>query len=80
MEEKIYSFQEMLNDLEGEVSSMIQEIEATDTITTSRLQVLSIFYNPLSSLCIFLSAFRKSLAKLSSFRQSGSLEMEMISV
>ena len=38
MEEKIYSFQEMLNDLEGEVSSMIQEIEATDTITTSRLQ------------------------------------------
>ena len=38
MEEKIYSFQEMLNDLEGEVSSMTQEIEATDTITTSRLQ------------------------------------------
>ena len=38
LEEKIYSFQEMLNDLEGEVSSMIQEIEATDTITTSRLQ------------------------------------------
>ena len=39
------------------------------------LSLLSIFYNPLSSLCIFLSAFRKSPAKLSSFRQSGSLEM-----
>ena len=43
-------------------------------------KIYSLFYNPLSSLCIFLSAFRKSPAKLSSFRQSGSLEMEMISV
>ena len=35
--EKRSSLQERLNELEGEVSSMIQEIEATDTIITSRL-------------------------------------------
>ena len=62
------------------VDDLDEQINAKKVLEILEEKIYSLFYNPLSSLCIFLSDFRKSPTKLSSFRQSGSLEMEMISV